>query len=125
MPICDDPNAFGYYTLKADLGKPVATRPMFKVKFFTRAKFREIARDLDEARVERDDAKCFEKVMGAIRKAVTGWVNVKDDAGNDLPFTDENVAARLHDLEIWELANSMGMPVTLSGDDQKNFASPA
>ncbi len=118
MPICDDPNATGYFWLKSDEDKPLAERPVFLCKFITRAKSREIDRILQQAYETPNNSGCYLLLMQSIRAGIVGWRNF-----GDLEYSEENLAEKLTDREIWELARGWPGAVSLSEDDLKNFGS--
>lgn len=124
MPLSDDPNALGVFSLATDRDKPEATRPCFVVRFVTRGKDRERKRLIEQAETTIDDAERFALLLKAIKTCVVGWRNVKGDDGAELPFNDENLEAKLNDREFWELARGCVYGVTMNGEDLKNSVSP-
>jgi hypothetical protein len=123
MPICDDPNALGFYTLRADRNKPLEKRPMFICKFLTVSKSRATQKLSDDAFETKDNAQCMALLIQAIQTCVVGWKNFVDEAGSPIEFSESALVDRLTNRELWELARGCANAIT--EDDLKNSASPA
>ena len=133
MPLCDDPNATGWYTLRGDREKPAATRPMFECRFVTKGGKLKVRRMIDNAVETKDDAVYGKILADSIRSGVVGWRNIRDKDGNEIPFSlealndiisDDEDKGRLRDDEIAELAYNWPLAVSFTEDDRKNFGLP-
>ncbi len=120
MPVCDDPNAFGFYVFKCDRKKPEDQKPKLKVKMLTRSKARAIQRELEEMRQSStDDEAYFDGIVDVLLPVLVGWKNYKD-GDTEVPFTKESFSDRLRHAELIELANNFMWAVAPTEDDLKN-----
>ncbi len=114
MPICDDPDAHGYYILRSDRGKPNPLR--FKCKCLTIAQSRAIASDFDESlKLSGQDAVCSALLEKIIKPFVIGW--------NDEGFGMDALAERLNRDEVIELALGIDYATAPTEDDLKKSVS--
>jgi hypothetical protein len=113
MPICADPNARVYFSLDVDKDKPPAERPRFACRPLTHTKRREHLNNVNAARAETDDEKCYALLMGAILASVAGWENFP------VPFSEEAMRNVLTDRELWELADGIPFAMRLTDAEKK------
>lgn len=121
MPISSDPQSTAPYWLACDADKPEETRPTFICRFMTRREHRRVDELVKQAYASKKDDECFALLVDALRVGIVGWRNVKDHAGNEIPFDLSNVDAVLTDREIWEAA--YGYPQAVSQTERERFLS--
>lgn len=120
MPLASDPNAVVSFTHPRDAHMPEAERPVYRARFMTCREWQTLF-DLpasDGTFKGRSDY--LDRI---IAMAMVGWSNLKDPAGNGIPFDVPRINDALTRTEKDELVSAMLEAITLAESDLKKSAS--
>lgn len=125
MPLSSNPNKTTTCWLDVDADDPLATRPVFLVRYMTNAQVERHRELFDAAAAEPDNARALDLLLQAIDVGIVGWRNFFDEKGEPVPYSHEALLdGRLLERELWEIARTYPAFVRLAEDDRKNSGSP-
>jgi len=123
MPRALDPDAVFALVLDSDADKPPESRPAFLYRPVTGREWRRLALIGDDIEGAASGVAALDALFASLRVGLAGWRNMRDPAGNEIPFDPAELDALLDPREANELLFKLLESVSVSGDDAKKYGS--
>ncbi len=120
MPLASDPNAVVSFTHPRDARMPEADRPVYRARFMTCREWQTLF-DMPASEPTYQARNAYlDRILGM---ALVGWSNLRDPAGNAIPFDVPRINDALTRTEKDELVSVMLDSIQLAEADLKKSAS--
>lgn len=123
MAISLCPNATKQFVLPEDRETPKDQQTVFRIKVFSAGEFRKFLKKAKIITSKKNDDRTLtetcDEILELCKQGVVGWQNLKDQDGQDVPFS----ADRLEDLpnnHLYDLLYGIIELNTVGAQNQKN-----